>query len=126
MFFYYLCLIYIRTVHNVVYEHSKIHTPSTLEEIIQIVKESNENGRKLRVLGSGHSWSPLTVSPGMLLSLVNYKGLVAIDTENSLVTVKAGTTLREMTVLLREKGYALRYVPSVSTQTVAGAIQTGV
>lgn len=111
-------------VHSMVYDHRRIASPSSLEEIVRVVKDANDNNRKLRVLGSGHSWSPIATSNDLYISLINYKGLVAIDTEHSLVTIKGGTTLVEITKMLRERGFALHVLPSVSTQTIAGAIMT--
>lgn len=38
----------------------------------------------------------------------------------------AGTTLRELNRELEQQGLALRNLPSISEQTVAGAIATGI
>ena len=49
-------------------------TPSTLDELVNVIQAANDAGRKVRVVGSGHSMSPLAVSAGTLLSLINYRG----------------------------------------------------
>ena len=41
------------------------------------------------------------------------------------MTVLAGTTLYDLSKLLEDQGYALPILPSISDQTVAGAVATG-
>ena len=42
------------------------------------------------------------------------------------VTVKAGTTLKQLNRYLDDQGLAMKNLGSISEQTVAGAISTGV
>ena len=42
------------------------------------------------------------------------------------VTVRAGTTLKELNHQLELQGLAMNNLPSISEQTVAGAIMTGI
>lgn len=90
-----------------------------------VVKSANDKGRRLRVLGSAHSWSPVAASSDLLLSLINYNGVVAMDERRMTVTVKGGTRLSQINAALSERGFALSILPSVSSQTIAGAIATG-
>ena len=93
--------------------------------MVTIVNWARIKERHLRVLGAGHSWSPVATSEDLLLSLHNLRGVVKVDTEQKLVTVKGGTTLKELNQVLHEHGLALRNLPSVSAQTVPGALATG-
>ena len=95
------------------------------EEIVALIKHAYDKKIKVRVLGSGHSWSPIATSDGMLISLHNYRGLVSRDLSKKQVTVRGGTTLVEISELLEEQGWALSNLPSVSDQTITGAIVTG-
>jgi len=95
------------------------------EEIVALVKHAYDKKIKIRVLGSGHSWSPIATTNGILISLYQYRGLVSRDAAKKQVTVWGGTTLVEITALLKEQGLALSNLPSVSDQTIAGAIVTG-
>lgn len=90
-----------------------------------LVKDAYDKKTKIRVLGSGHSWSPIATTDGILLSLYQYRGLVSRDLAKKQVTVRGGTTLVEINELLEEQGLALSNLPSVSDQTIAGAIVTG-
>ena len=51
--------------------------------------------------------------------------MIRLDEHAKEVTVKGGTTLNEVNDILEERGYALSILPSISHQTVAGAISTG-
>ena len=61
-----------------------------------------------------------------LFSVVHYdKGVVRVDKEKMEVTVRAGTTLKELNFALEEHGLAMKVLGSISDQTVGGAISTG-
>ena len=110
---------------TVFFNHDKLLSPATKDEIVEIVKLAAQNGRKIRVLGSGHSRSPLALSEDIMVSLHQFKGLVEVDLESKQVTVRAGTTLQELNGILEEKGLALTNMPAIADPTVAGAIATG-
>ena len=95
--------------------------PSTENEIIDLVKKHN----KIRVVGTGHSWSALCMSDELLLNLDNYKQLVNIDKTNKTATVQAGIKLWQLNDLLDKEGLALTNLGSIDQQSIAGAIQTG-
>jgi L-gulonolactone oxidase len=61
-----------------------------------------------------------------MVSLDNYTGIIQIDKTNQLVTVRGGTTLKEIVISLEDVGLSLPQLPSVSAQTISGAIATGV
>lgn len=95
------------------------------DEIVTLIKHAYDKKLKVRVLGSAHSWSPIATTDGMLISLYHYRGLVSHDLTKKQVTVRGGTTLVEISALLDERGWSLSNLPSVSDQTIAGAIATG-
>ena len=107
------------------FDPEKVLAPSSVTEMASIIARARNKGQQVRVLGSGHSWSPIAVSDDILLSLHNYHGLVNLDKERKRVSVKGGTTIAELNEILHENGLALPNLGSVSSQTVAGAIATG-
>ena len=88
------------------------------------LEELRREGRKIRVVGSGHSWTPACETDGYLLNLDHISGLLAIDSQNQTATVKAGTKLKHLNTLLWEKGYALINLGSIAEQSIAGATAT--
>ena len=61
----------------VYFDHAHLRTPSSKADIVRIVQSAAERGQKVRVVGSGHSWSSVAVSKEILLSLWNYTGVVS-------------------------------------------------
>ena len=65
-----------------VYADTNLLQPRSKEEIVWIInsvaathktKEGSGRGRRIRTVGSGHSWSPVAQSDDIQLSLENYK-----------------------------------------------------
>ena len=107
------------------FDPEKVLAPSSVMEMASIVARARNNSQHIRVLGSGHSWSPVAVSEDIILSLHNYHGVVNIDKERKRVSVKGGTTFTELNEILHKNGLALPNLGSVSTPTIAGTIATG-
>ena len=80
----------------------------------------------MKVLAAGHSWSEIAQTQDVMISLHEYTGLVGdVDRENLRVTVRAGTSLRQLSELLDPEGLAMINLGSVAAQSLAGAISTG-
>ena len=123
----FICTIHFTaTDSTIAFNRDHLHVPSTKDEIIQIVKLAASNNQKIKVIGSGHSWSQVATSDNILVSLHHFTGLVSVDESNKQVTVKAGTTFTELNEILSERGLAMKNLGSISDQTVAGGISTGV
>lgn len=95
--------------------------PETEEEIIDVVKQH----QKIRVVGTGHSWSDICATNEALLNLDNYNKIISIDKENKIVKVQSGIKLWHLNNLLDEAGLALINLGSIDQQSLAGAISTG-
>ncbi len=99
--------------------------PSTEEEIQQIVLRALNDGKKIRVIGTGHSFTPVCATNHTLISLDNYQGLISVDKERYQATVKAGTKLDLLGELLFEQGMAMENLGDIDKQSIAGTISTG-
>lgn len=99
--------------------------PRTEAQIIDAVNEARENGGRLRVVGSGHSFMPLVPTPDTLISLDEFTGLEHIDTETQQATVRAGTKIKALGELLDRHGLAQINLGDIDVQSIAGAISTG-
>ena len=104
----------------------KLQTPKLESEIRDIIVDANNNGRKVRVLADGHSWSEIAQTQDIMISLAKYQGLIEIDEEKMEATFKAGTPLRAASLALDKKGFAMIQLGSVAGQSIGGAISTGV
>jgi L-gulono-1,4-lactone dehydrogenase len=99
--------------------------PRTAEAIGDAVKEAAAAGLTVRALGSGHSFTPAAATSGAALDLSGWTGVVTSDPEAGLVTVRSGTTIRELNAALDALGLAMPNLGDIDAQTIAGAISTG-
>lgn len=98
-------------------------TPVEESGIIAGVREAGQRGLPLRVVGSGHSFTPLCVTGGAQMHLGGHSGLIGVEGRRA--TVKAGTTIRALGPLLRGQGLNLANQGDIDAQAIAGAVGTG-
>jgi FAD-linked oxidoreductase len=99
--------------------------PTTLDEIVRIVKEARAARKHIRAVGSGHSFTPLVSTNETLISLDNYAGVESIEADKNLVTVRGGTKIKQLGELLYGLGLAQENLGDIDVQSIAGAISTG-
>src|ERR1700761_1219846 len=99
--------------------------PVSAAGIGQAIAAAAAEGLTVHAVGSGHSFTPIAVAPGVALDLSGWAGIVAADTRTGLVTVRSGTRLRELNADLDRLGLALANLGDIDVQTVAGAVSTG-
>jgi FAD-linked oxidoreductase len=104
---------------------SKIVYPATQAEIIAIVKDCKKRNLSLRVVGSGHSFTPLVKTEGVIMSLDNYSGVIEVDQAKQQATVLAGTKIKKLGEDLFNSGLAQPNLGDIDVQSIAGAISTG-
>ncbi|MXV39062.1 FAD-binding protein [Flavobacteriaceae bacterium Ap0902] len=97
----------------------------TIEEVKEAVLMAKEEGRKLRVAGSGHSFSRVCETKDILLSIDAMTGIVEVHKEQKQITFWAGTTVRRAGELCLEHGLAQENLGDFDLQTLAGATSTG-
>ncbi|MCB0501918.1 MAG: FAD-binding protein [Bacteroidetes bacterium] len=95
--------------------------PKSELELAEKLRSSTE---KMRIVGAGHSFSPVVPSNEILSSLKELNGIVSYDIEKSQVVVKAGTHLYQLTPQLHELGLAFSNLGDIDRQTVGGAVST--
>lgn len=105
---------------NYTYSAARWHYPETVEQVQAIVAGC----RKLRVLGTRHSFNGIGDSPEDLLSLERFDRRVTVDRERRTVTIGAGARYGELCEQLHRQGYALHNLASLPHISVAGACAT--
>ncbi|MBB6635183.1 D-arabinono-1,4-lactone oxidase [Cohnella thailandensis] len=99
--------------------------PTSAEEIASIVRSCRKEGRSLRVVGSGHSFTPVAATNDILISLDRLQGIVSADADSRTATVWAGTKLKLLGELLHGEGLAQENLGDIDVQSIAGAVSTG-
>lgn len=99
----------------------RLEHPASTEELADVVARE----RRVRALGSRHSFTDLADTDGVLVSLERMPADVAVDEERRTVTVGAATRYGELAVELHRRGWALSALASLPHISVAGAVATG-
>lgn len=102
---------------------AEVRTPVTTGDVAEAVRDAAASGRRLRMTGTGHSFTGVALTDGILLRPTALTGIRSRHGDR--VTVLAGTPLKVLHELLAARGLALSNMGDISEQTVAGAIQTG-
>jgi FAD-linked oxidoreductase len=98
-------------------------TPTSVEEIVEVVRFARENGLTVKPIGAGHSFTAIAATTGIQLDIAAVDGVIAVD--GNLVTLGAGTNLHQLPALLAPHGLALANMGDIDRQTIAGATSTG-
>jgi L-gulonolactone oxidase len=99
--------------------------PASVAELAQVVRTATANGRRVKPIGAGHSFTAIGATDGVQLRLDRLAGIVRADRRTGLVTVLAGTSLHSLNESLWQLGLSLTNLGDIDVQTVAGAISTG-
>src|SRR4028119_2374864 len=104
---------------NYVYRAEKLHRPSTIEQVQEIVG----NAPGVRVLGSRHSFNDIADS-SELLTLEAMPADVVADHAANTVSFNAALTYGELVETLGAEGVALHNLASLPHISVAGSVAT--
>ncbi|AXI04692.1 D-arabinono-1,4-lactone oxidase [Aquirhabdus parva] len=95
--------------------------PHDLAALSQVIRQSS----KCRVVGAGHSFTPLVSTDDTLISLDGLSGLVRHDQNLMQSTIHAGTRLKNLGPLLAGINQGLANQGDIDEQSLAGAVATG-
>ncbi|GIH28182.1 FAD-linked oxidoreductase [Acrocarpospora phusangensis] len=102
---------------------AEVRTPASAAEVAQAVRDGAKTGRSVRMVGTGHSFTGVALTDGLMLRPHRLTGILAYG--GDWVRVAAGTPLHVLNEELHRRGLALANMGDITAQTVAGAIQTG-
>ena len=94
-------------------------------DVVAAVKYAAENGLKARVVGTGHSWTGLGETDGVLIDVRNLRSFRVSDRDAKRVVVGAGISIFDACEALWEEGFSLKNQGDIDVQTIAGAASTG-
>ncbi len=105
----------------------RFDTPDSTAELATAIARAAEQGRRVKAVGAGHSFTGVAVTDGTLLSLDRMTGIETVSptATGALVSVRAGTRLHDLSEHLWALGLALPNLGDIDVQSVAGAISTG-
>jgi xylitol oxidase len=106
---------------NITFSAERVHRPESAAELRSLVAAS----RRVRVLGSGHSFNDIADTDGTLVELTGLPPQIDIDSAAGTVRVAAGVRYAELAQRLHEHGFALPNMASLPHISVAGCVATG-
>ncbi|MFI9154185.1 D-arabinono-1,4-lactone oxidase [Streptomyces sp. NPDC053367] len=99
--------------------------PASVEELAAVVRAAAQDGLKVKPVGTGHSFTSIAATDGVLIRPQLLTGIRTIDRESMTVTVEAGTPLKRLNMALAREGLSLTNMGDIMEQTVSGATSTG-
>ncbi len=104
---------------------ARVVRPVSADSIVSTVKEAAAQGLRVKAIGSGHSFTGIGRTDGVLLDMPLYSRLRQVDAGTKRVTVESGMTVRALNANLREVHLGLTNMGDIDVQTVSGALSTG-
>ncbi|MFI5534385.1 D-arabinono-1,4-lactone oxidase [Kitasatospora sp. NPDC051853] len=105
---------------------SRTATPRSVEELSALIGHAAEQGRTVKAVGSGHSFTSIaSAGEGLLIHPDGLSALRGIDREAGTVTVESGFPLWKLNRTLEAAGLSLTNMGDIEVQTAAGATSTG-
>ena len=108
--------------------------PTSVTMLSSFVAAAAASGQQLKVIGAGHSFSPITLTDpkwdgkALMLNLDKLAAVLELPTADDMtVLVEAGIRVQNLNaaLLAAAPGYALINTGAIAMQSAAGATQTG-
>ncbi len=106
---------------NITFSAAAVHRPASVGELRALVC----GARRVRALGTAHSFSPVADTDGDLVRLDGLPELLEVDSTAGTITVSAGVTYGRVAQALHAAGLALPSMGSLPHISVGGASSTG-
>ena len=103
---------------------TRIARPFTREGLVLAMVEANERGERIKVAGTGHSFSPAALTDGTMIDISSLDRILDFDPASGLVRVEAGAVLGGLSQRLDRLGVAFENLGDIDKQTLAGSIST--
>ncbi|MCM3570357.1 FAD-binding oxidoreductase [Neobacillus mesonae] len=98
--------------------------PKTEQEISEILHNANEHQIKVNIMGGGtkRGYGGVEDSADLLLSLEQYKGVVEHSPSDMMITVKSGTTFKELQMFLKKYNQKVPLDPAWPNDATIGGV----
>jgi FAD-linked oxidoreductase len=105
---------------------ASVARPGSLGEISETITNATKAGLTVKAVGSGHSFTAIaSAHQAAAIELSGWTGIESADRDAGLVTVRSGTTIKELNAGLDRLGLAMTNMGDIDAQTISGAISTG-
>lgn len=102
-----------------------LHFLRSETDAVGLVNQCRADNARLKVVGSGHSHSPVALGNEVVADVSGLSGVISVNSENDTAWIRAGSTIYSLGGQLHGDGLALRNQGDIDRQVLAGAISTG-
>lgn len=102
-----------------------LERPVSREQLAEMIAAAAAAGQRVKVAGSGHSFTEAAMTDGTMIDLGGLSGVLDADPGSGLVKVAGGTRLADLNEALAGLGLAMENLGDIDSQTISGAISTG-
>ena len=104
---------------------ARLERPGSRDELAEAIAAAAAAGQRVKVAGSGHSFTEAAMTDGTMIDLGGLSGVLDADPGSGLVKVAGGTRLADLNEELARLGLAMENLGDIDRQTISGAISTG-
>ncbi|MCW2532946.1 MAG: Oxidoreductase [Blastococcus sp.] len=103
---------------------TEVVQPGSTDEVASVLTAAAAAGRRVRPIGSGHSFTGIGRPEDIQLACAGLAGVGEVS-DDGLITVGAGIPLYRLNAELVRHGWSLTNLGDIDRQTLAGALSTG-
>jgi L-gulono-1,4-lactone dehydrogenase len=103
---------------------ASVERPASVDELQSVVSDASQRGVEVRATASGHSFTDIACTDGVMVKLDRLNRVLEVDSERRLAKVEGGIVIRDLSAALYESGLALENLGDIDVQTISGAIST--
>ena len=102
----------------------RIERPTSELEVVEVVRRAVAERLRVKVVGSGHSFTGIAVPDEVMVDLTRMNRVVNVDHTRGVITVQAGIVLSDLNAYLELHQLSMPNLGDVTYQTLAGAVST--
>ena len=102
-----------------------VAAPTSEAALQELVRGAAARGGRVKVVGSGHSWTDIACTEDTHVRLDQMGGELVVADDRQSAELPAGMRLADLVERLSAEGLALPNLGSIAEQTVAGVVATG-
>ena len=102
----------------------RIERPENELEVVEVVRRAVADSLRVKVVGSGHSFTGIAVPDEVMIDLTRMNRVVKVDHTDGMITVQAGIVLSDLNAYLESHQLSMPNLGDVTYQTLAGAVST--
>ncbi len=107
--------------------------PRNLQDVVELVQRAENENKRIKAVGSGHSFSDVALPEVYLVDLKKLNALLPLDNNSikpeyrqlNLVHVQGGMTVQKFNRKMDRLDLCVKNMGGIDNQTLAGAISTG-